>query len=102
MEWAATHLEGVKSHCKYHVQVNQPLPPAVLADPNFQNPFNDSNENDISTANTTVVPATHQPVVQQFSPAFLDKIKELSCLNECSGNGVCINGKKQYFRCSML
>ena len=94
MDWALTHLEGVKSHCSYQVEVNQPLPAEVLADPSYTDITNDTFGNNTIT-NVTLPPT--QNVVPVFTPDFLAKIEEISCLNECNGKGICLNGK---FTCS--
>ena len=90
MEWALAHLEGVKSHCTYQVEINQPLPPDVTLAAGFIDVMNDTNVN--STDRNSSVPIKHA-VFEAFSPEFLAKVEALSCMNECSGNGVCTNGK---------
>ena len=90
MVWAVTHLEGLKDICKHQVQINQPLPPEVLSDKSFTDALNDTDVN--PTDATTPLPTT-KPVHNAFSPEFLANLEELSCLNECSGQGNCVNGK---------
>ena len=89
MDWALTHLEGLKLICKHQVQINQPLPPELLTDKSF-----------IGTRNATSIPSTvsaSSNVTKKsdivFTPEFLAKLEAISCLNECSGEGNCSNGK---------
>ena len=89
MDWALTHLEGLKDICKHQVQINQPLPPDVLTDKSFTDALNDTGVN----SDGTTTPSPTKPVHNAFSPEFLANLEEISCLNECSGKGNCINGK---------
>ena len=99
MDWALTHLEGLKDICKHQVQINQPLPPEVLTDKTFTDALNDTDVNPIE--NTTAM-VTNQPANNVFSPEFLANLEEISCLNECSGQGHCVNGKIGQYILSVL
>ena len=89
MDWAITHLEGVKSHCKHQVYINQPFPPEMTSDPSFENNATESESDNNSTTNTNGTVTSSEA----FTPEFLDKVEELSCTNDCFGNGVCNKGK---------
>ena len=102
MAWAATHLEGVKNHCVHQVTINQPLPQEVLSDPSFTLDLNDTHPaNATGSVNGTIAPLSITTTVnhpgmltnQAFSSDFLDKLEAISCSNECSGNGICVNGE---------
>ena len=90
MVWAVTHLESLKDICKHQVQINQPLPPEVLKEPSFTEALNDT-EVSPSGHTTTTSPATNP--VHEYSPEFLAALEKISCLNECSGGGTCLNGR---------
>ena len=85
MDWALTHLEGLKDICKHQVQINQPLPPDVLVEMgNITNIPSTSGSGTSSTTNKTD---------NVFTPEFLAKLEAISCLNECSEHGKCRNGR---------
>ena len=86
MDWALTHLEGIKSNCKYQLYINQPLPPEITSDPDFINNATEADSN-TTTVNDTVTSS------EIFTPEFLDKVEKLACTNECFGNGICNSGK---------
>lgn len=89
MEWAQVHIEAIKDNCLRHVKFNQPIPKEVLD--NIQRPSQNSSE-DNTTTSTTASPDEDQALI--FTPEILETIKELSCLNDCSGNGQCVKGTK--------
>ena len=90
MDWSLTHLEGLKDICKHQVQINQPLPPAVVTDQSFT-AYVESQKN-----NTGYVPTTSVTVPTAFTPEYLAKIEAASCINECSGEGTCDDGSTDY------
>ena len=90
MDWSLTHLEGLKDICKHQVQINQPLPLAVVTDQSFT----DYAETQMN--NTNYIPSTAVTVPTAFTPEFLAKIEAASCTNECSGEGTCENGSTDY------
>ena len=89
MEWSLTHLEGLKDICKHQVQINQPLPPEVLTDKSFTYAQNDTNVHSTDSSTDSVTNKSDNV----FTPEFLAKLVAVSCLNECSGQGNCTNGR---------
>ena len=90
MDWALTHLEGLKDICIHQVQINQPLPPDVLKEQSFTDAVK---ETEVIASGTAPSSTTTKPVHNAFSPEFLANLEEISCLNECSGQGNCVNGR---------
>lgn len=36
---------------------------------------------------------TLKEVTEEGKPSIAEQVKKIACVNECSGNGVCLNGK---------
>lgn len=98
MEWTQIHIEAIKKECINIVEFNQPIPQEVLE--HIQppsDPDNDTTANSTkwSTKNDISKPTTWQQTFQ-FTPDLLRNIKDVSCINDCSGNGKCEKGKWPY------
>ncbi|XP_053389303.1 von Willebrand factor D and EGF domain-containing protein-like [Mercenaria mercenaria] len=86
MDWALTHLEALKDKCMHEIKVNQPLSADELA------------EVDIIVNNTVINTETRLndsltlPLIPTFSTELLETVEEVTCPNECNGNGKCEKG----------
>lgn len=36
---------------------------------------------------------TLKEVTEEGKPSIAEQVKKIACVNECSGNGICLNGK---------
>ena len=84
-----THLEGLKDMCKHQIEISQPLPHDILSHTNFTSHDHHNNVNVIDHSDTIIHAS---PVQNVKAHEFLDFVEKLSCLNECSGHGSCVNG----------
>lgn len=94
MDWTMSHLESIKQTCMQHVEVMQPLPPdvrsvlVVLPENSTMNRNNGSYK-----YQTLPPPTTPSSGANLISAKLLQDMKAASCTNECSGHGLCVNGK---------
>ena len=89
MDWSLIHLEGLKDMCKHQIEISLPLPHEILFDASFMSHESHTNF-DASNHSGTLLNAA--PVQNVSAHEFLDLVEKLSCLNECSGHGSCVNG----------
>ncbi|KAL3836667.1 hypothetical protein ACJMK2_022089 [Sinanodonta woodiana] len=83
MNWASTHLDSAQKSCLYQVIVNQPLPEDLRNQFNasvFQNSSVDSSN---GTRKRTYI----------YTHDFRKEIELLACPMDCSGHGICREGK---------
>lgn len=85
MDWTPTHLEAVKDKCMHEVKVNQPLPVYKLAKLTVHNM--------VINANSSTKDSEALYNIPSFSKELLQSIEEMSCPNDCSGNGECKKGQ---------
>ncbi|XP_052274252.1 von Willebrand factor D and EGF domain-containing protein-like isoform X4 [Dreissena polymorpha] len=92
MEWTQLHIEGIKKACIRIVEFNQPIPAEILANfnttSNYEN--NSTNTSDVSFLLSTTPSFLNTSL---FTSDLLQRIKEVSCPNDCDNHGQCMNGK---------
>ena len=93
-----THLEGLKDMCKHQIEISQPLPHEILSHTNFTS-HDHHTDADANNHSDTIINAL--PMQNVTALEFLDFVEKLSCLNECSGHGSCVNGNKLFIFCNL-
>lgn len=89
MEWTSVHIEAAKENCLKYMLFNQPIPQEVLD--NIQTPSDNSSDGT----------KTNPIGVSQFTPERLKYLRDVSCLNDCNGNGQCESGMHIYLSISL-
>ncbi|XP_053403813.1 von Willebrand factor D and EGF domain-containing protein-like [Mercenaria mercenaria] len=91
MEWSSSHLDALKDICVFEVNVNQPLTVEDLA--SFEPTDNSSSSINITTDIMSITKQLSPDSV--FNAEFLNELKNVSCLNDCSRHGECNEGSCQ-------
>ena len=97
MDWTFTHLEGLKDMCKHQIEISQPLPREAVSQSSVTNHEHVAG---VITSNRSDTVIKITPEQNVTASEFLDFVDKLSCLNECSGHGQCVNGKSSLDLCS--
>ncbi|KAL3883434.1 hypothetical protein ACJMK2_029697, partial [Sinanodonta woodiana] len=87
MFWAPTHLDNAQRKCIYQVTVNQPLPAHIREKYNVT--LNPGEQASNSSTNKTDV----------YTSDFLQEVKDMACLMNCTDQGDCIKGKLYIIIC---